>query len=456
MKVATYMEESLSLPTRVRVGAGQLLSGVPWVPGAKYAAVRAILAAALAGGTSRVTGVPRTDDTSVLLAALGRLGCDITWVGAEEIRVVGVAGHWPVATQGAAVEIDVGNAGAVLRLLLGATATLPEVRFTTAHTASLGQRPNAELLAALRDLGAEAATRDAEGRLPITLRRGALHGGAVRISGARSSQFISALLFLAPQLAAPLDIIITDVLPSASFVRLTIAMLAQAGIAVEANAELHHLHIPAPQAFLARDWQLPRDDPSAAVWLVAGAVAGDVLTLMNLPRATEDGVAVRAALRALGADIAEVLASEADQVTLVVRGGAPLHGAAIDGAALIDSVPVVAAAACFAEGTTVIHNVGALRLKESNRIDDLCLELHRTGAHAIAGPESVTIIGQPAGIAGGATVDAHHDHRLAMALSIVALRAHAPLTITGADHVAKSYPAFWRELARLGADVTSE
>lgn len=444
-----------ALPERVRIGAGRPLSGAPWVPGAKYAAVRAILAAALADGTSHITGVPRSDDTEVLLSALARLGCAVFWDGPEALRIMGGAGRWPVAAQGTPVEIDAGNAGAILRLLLGATATLPEVRFTTTHAASLGQRPNAELLAALRDLGAEVTARDAEGRLPITVRRAALHGGTVRISGARSSQFISALLFLTPQLTSDLDIIITDAMPSASFVRLTIAMLAQAGIVVTADATLQHLHIPAPQTFRARDWTLPRDDPSAAVWLAAGAVAGDMLTLADLPRDTEDGLAVRAALRALGADITEMPANEPEQVTLVVRGGALLHGAEIDGAALIDSVPVVAAAACFATGTTVIHNVGALRLKESNRIDDLCLELHRAGARAIPGPDNITIIGQPADIAGGATVDAHHDHRLAMALSIVALRAHAPLIITGADHVAKSYPAFWRELTRLGADVTS-
>jgi 3-phosphoshikimate 1-carboxyvinyltransferase len=447
------MDERMPLPERVRVSAGRPLAGVPWVPGAKYAAVRAILAAALANGTSRITNVPRTDDTHVLLAALARCGCAITWIGPEEIAVQGVTGRWPVGTQDGPVVLDAGNAGAVLRLLLGATATLPEVRFTTTHTASLGQRPNAELIEALRDLGAEVTARDAEGRLPITLRQASLHGGTVRISGARSSQFISALLFLAPQLGTDVDIIITDAMPSASFVRLTIAMLAQAGIVVTADADLRHLHIPAPQTVLAHDWHLPRDDPSAAAWLAAGAVAGDVLTLADLPRATEDGLAVRAALRALGADIAEMPASDADQVTLVVRGGAPLHGMRIDGAALIDSVPVVAATACCASGTTVIHNVGALRLKESNRIADLCLELNRAGAQAIPGTESITIIGQPAGIAGGATVDAHHDHRLAMALSIVALRTQAPLIITGADHVAKSYPAFWRELGRLGADV---
>ncbi|HKD73861.1 MAG TPA: hypothetical protein VKB76_00145, partial [Ktedonobacterales bacterium] len=122
---------------------------------------------------------------------------------------------------------------------------------------------------------------------------------------------------------------------------------------------------------------------------------------------------------------------------------------------VIDSVPVLAAAACFADGTTTFEHVANLRLKESNRIDALCAELCRAGAEAIAGPDTITIAGHPEGIAGGVTVDAHEDHRLAMALAIVALRARDGLTITGAHHVAKSYPTFWAELARLGVEVAA-
>ncbi len=139
---------------------------------------------------------------------------------------------------------------------------------------------------------------------------------------------------------------------------------------------------------------------------------------------------------------------------LGVRGAAALHGATIDGDAVIDSVPALAAAACFASGTTMFTNVAALRLKESDRIADLCAEFRRAGAIAIPGADSITIVGQPEGIAGGVTVDAHSDHRLAMALAVLALRSSLGLTITGAQHVAKSYPAFWSELARMGATVT--
>jgi 3-phosphoshikimate 1-carboxyvinyltransferase len=432
---------------------GVVLHGEPVLPGAKYATVRAVLAAALATGNSAVEGLPRTEDTLALLDALTRLGISCAWTGPEQITIEGCGGQWPVAAQGKLVELDVGNAGAVLRLLLGATATLPEVRFVTRYPESLGKRPNADLLAALRHLGVAVTAREPGGLLPITLHGAGLHGGEVQISGALSSQYISALLFLGPRIGEPLTITITDALRSASFIRLTLAMLAQAGIVVDHQADLRRLHIPSPQSFQPRTWRLPRDFPTAATWLVAGALAGGVVTLHGLPRDTEDGAAVLAALQAFGASITTDAGVEPDQMTLTVTGGASLHGAVIDGESIIDSVPVLAALACFAQGTTTFTNVATLRLKESNRIDDLCQELCRAGAQAVPGASSITIIGQPEGVAGGVTVDAHHDHRLAMALALVALRAHTPITITGTEHVAKSYPQFWDELARLGATV---
>ena len=276
------------------------------------------------------------------------------------------------------------------------------------------------------------------------------------ISGARSSQYISALLLLAPLIGEPLTLQISDTLRSTSFVRLTIAMLAQAGVTVEHDADLRHMHIASPQPFQPRLWRLPRDFPTAAMWMAAAAIAGGELTLVGLPTDAEDGSAVLAALRRMGADLTTHPDAEPGQMTVMIRGGQPLHGATLDGEPIIDSIPVLAAAACFAEGTTTFINVASLRLKESNRIDDLCEELVRAGAEAIPGPDSITIVGHLTGIAGGVTVGAHQDHRLAMALALVALRSRAPLTITGAEHVAKSYPRFWDELERLGAQIQHE
>jgi 3-phosphoshikimate 1-carboxyvinyltransferase len=443
------------LPATVTIRAGNsLLQGTPRLPGSKYATVRAVLAAALADGVSMVDGIALSDDTTVLLRALEQCGVAVEHLGPERIRVSGCAGRFPAAKQGGPVRIDAGNAGAVLRLMLGIAATMPDVRFTTSYTASLGTRPNAELLDALRQLGVDVEANGPEGRLPITLRGGGLRGGSVTIAGSRSSQYLSALLFLAPLIGEDVTIAVADTLASAGFVRLTLATLAQAGIVVEHDDTLLRFHVAGGQRYQPREWQLPRDDPSAATWLAAGSVAGGDLTLEGLATASSEGESILATLRAMGADITATQATDPALRTLTVRG-TTLHGATLNGEPVIDSVPVLAAAACFAEGTTIFEHVTNLRLKESNRIDALCAELCRAGAEAIAGPDTITIVGRPEGIAGGVTVDAHEDHRLAMALAIVALRARDGLTITSAHHVAKSYPTFWEELARLGAEVTA-
>ena len=446
---------SETLPPTVTVRAGNApLRGTPALPGSKYATVRTVLAAALGDGPAIVSGVAHSDDTAALLRGLRACGVTIDDSIPETLRIVGCGGRFPAAAHGDLVTIDAGNAGAVLRLLLGVAATLPHVRFTTDYTASLGTRPNAELLAALEVLGVVVTEAGTDGRLPIALRGGTLHGGDVSIPGARSSQYLSALLFLAPLIDADITITVQGMLTSAGFVRLTLSTLAQAGIAIAHSPDLHHFMIAGGQYYQARDWQLPRDFPTAALWLALGAVASNAITLHGLDAAAEDGMAILAALGMMGANITRSTGDETGQITLTTQGGT-LHGAELDGEPIIDSVPALAAAACFATGTTIFRNVATLRLKESNRIDALCAELNAAGAEAIPGADTITIIGHPGGIPGGTTVDAHDDHRLAMALALVALRTTHGLTITGAQHVAKSYPRFWDELARLGAIVTA-
>ena len=328
-----------------------------------------------------------------------------------------------------------GNAGAVLRLLLGIGALLPEITFTTDHPDSLGRRPNADLLAALAQLGVSVDASWARGLLPITLRGGPPAGGAVTVSGARSSQYLSALLYLAPLLSQGLRITVTDGLRSSDIVRATVRVLAEAGIHVEAAADLRAFTIAGGQPYRALDVTVPGDVPSAAALAVAALVLGQPAQLASLDASLPESAALLAALAALGAPL-----TLTDGV-LAIGAGAALRAVRLDGDPLIDSVPALVAAACFAEGESRFENVANLRLKESDRIGDLCAELQRAGCDAQPFDDAIVVRGQPAGIAGGVTVDAHDDHRLAQALALVALRCRDGLTITGADAVAKSYPA---------------
>ncbi len=430
------------------------------LPGSKYYTLRYLLVALLAAGESRVAGAALSNDTAVLVRALRALGAQAEWQPPEgpgeswDLCVGGVAGRLQTPPDGA---LQVGNAGAVLRLLLGLGALLPYVRFETDHPGSLGRRPNADLLVALESLGMMVEATWPDGLLPITLRGGPPRGGAVSISGARSSQYISALLYLAPLLPDGLRITVTDELRSAPLVWATIRALTTAGIIAVASPDLREISVPGGQTFRAGTYRMPGDAPSAAA-LISAALAADVpLVLSGLDTDDAGAAAVLSAYDRLGLPALAQLPSgrgTSPEGFPAIPSGVQLRGATIDGDAVIDSVPALVAAACFADGETRFERVATLRLKESNRIEDLCAELNLAGCDARPEPDALVVRGNPEGIRGGATVYGHDDHRLVQSLAIVALRSREGLTITGADAVAKSYPRFFDDLAVLGAEVT--
>lgn len=457
------------------------------LPGSKYYTLRYVLAAALAAGESLVVAPALSDDTAVLVTALRALGADLTWerltgddpaAGQWALRVRGVGGQPQRPADGI---IQAGNAGAVLRLLLGIGALLPEVTFVTDHPESLGRRPNADLLAALRTLGAQAEAREPDGLLPITLRGGPPQGGAVSVSGARSSQYMSALLYLAPLLPLGLDITVLNDLRSAPLVRATLRALAAAGVAVVAAPDLRHFVVAGRQAYRAGRYTAPGDTPSAAALAAAAFTLGAPLRLDGLATNEDDLQALVAALTTLGAPLTTTPTSANQGALTLSANDSPSDNAApspshftrtspshtdvgrgqglgprvIDGDACIDSVPALVAAACFVEGETRFERVATLRLKESDRIGDLCAELAKAGCDVTPLPDAIVVRGRPHGIVGGVEVDGHDDHRLIQALAIVALRSENGLTINGADAVAKSYPWYFDDLAALGANVTA-
>jgi 3-phosphoshikimate 1-carboxyvinyltransferase len=205
------------------IAPSHLLPATPQVPSSKYYTLRYLLAAALADGNSHVLWPAESDDSEALFRGCCALGARLTWQDEQHstLRVEGVG----TPRADGPVEIQVGNAGAVLRLLLGVGVLLPQVTFVTNYPQSLGKRPNRELLVALEELGASYQSAGEEGYLPVTLYRNQLHGGSITISGARSSQYLSALLFLAPLLESGLEITVVDGLKSKPLVRATLEVL---------------------------------------------------------------------------------------------------------------------------------------------------------------------------------------------------------------------------------------
>lgn len=438
------------LAQTVRVYPSGPLSGTVLPPSSKYHTLRYVLAAFLASGDSRIFYPALSDDTEVLLRVCKELGAGIRANYQVDGRcILSILGTGGLLKAPPGTILDMGNAGAVLRLLLGIGALSPEtITFTTSYPESLGRRPNADLLAALVELGAHVESPTAEGALPIKIRGGKLRGGKIQISGKKSSQFISSLLFLAPLLEEGLDIEIVNGLTSGSFIDLTIRILHEAGIAVITEERYRHYIVPGKQCYQPNEYVIPGDYPSAAALLAAVAVARGEITLSNLEAGDADGEAILKVFAEMGLDITRI----GDAITARYQG--PLRGVVIDGNKTIDSVPVIVAAACFANSPSRIYNVANLHLKESDRISDLAVELGKIGCRVIPSDDSIEVY--PAGsegIYGGVEVDAHSDHRLIEALAVVGLGSKHAVTIHHTYHIAKSYPHFFEDLIRLGAKI---
>ena len=419
-----------------------LLRGEPLIPSSKYYTLRYVLAATLANGTSRIHFPAASDDSDALFRGCRALGATLLWEDAQTLLIQGV-GRPHVEEP---VIINVGNAGAVARLLMGVSAVLPNVTLVTDHPQSLGKRPNRELLEALTTMGVICESEREEGYLPVTLHGAAIHGGHVTISCSRSSQYLSALLFLAPLLDEGVEITVIDEMKSQSLVRASLEVLSEAGIVIEHDDTLRHFSIAGGQHYLPRDYTIPGDYPSAATLIAACAVMPTVESELRLSRLRpndEIGEAVLSAFRNMDVGL------RYEDDTLIIRGGQHLHGINVDGDRMIDCIPVMVAAACFAEGESVFHNIESLHYKESDRIDDLCYELRKSGCDVTPQRDAIIVRGHPQGIEGGVTVDGHSDHRVLMALAIVGMRSQQGLTLTGIEHIAKSYPEFFEELRRL-------
>lgn len=397
---------------------------------------RYLLAAALAAGETRVVGVATSEDAEAMLRCLRDWGAGVELVGDDAV-IRGFGAH-----PRAGVTLNPGNAGAVARFLMGVAGLTTGTTFVTDYPDSLGKRPQGDLLAALERLGAKVSSN--AGKLPIAI-SGPVHGGLLEVSAELSSQYASALMFLAPLLPEGLDLRLTGDIKSHAPLRQTLDTLAAFGVRSTASDDLSRINIPGKQAYQAGRVLVPGDYPGSAALLVAAALLPGELRLSNLRENDLQGEkeAVNV-LREMGADIRR----EGD--TLIVHGGRPLQAVTRDGDTFTDAVQALTAAAALAEGQTTWENVYTLRLKECDRISDTRRELERLGLSAGETNDSLSVTGSQT-IAGGITADGHGDHRMIMLLTLLGLRSEAPLTITGAHHIRKSYPMFFRHLEALGA-----
>lgn len=426
--------KALVRPTRNLRGAIQALSS-------KNYTTRYMLAAGLAEGTSVLRYPAKSEDSDAMRRCLADLGAVLEETD-DVLRIRGF-GRRPRSV----AQLDVGNAGAVLRFLMSVAAFCPEVTFINRYPQSLGRRPHDDLIRALEQMNVRVEHND--GKLPITIRGGQPKGGAITVSGKVSSQYLSSLLFMTPLLEEDSEITVTDDLKSKVVVGQTLEVLEQAGIRIEASDDLMHFRVPGGQKYQPGEYVVQGDYPGSAAILAAAAVTSSDVKVLRLPENSRQGErAVVDVLKAMGVPL-----THRDGVVHVLGNGRLVAGE-FDGDAFTDGVLAMVAAAVFAEGTSRFYNVENLRYKECDRITDFVAELRKAGADVEEGRSEIIVHGRPQGVAGGVEIDAHYDHRVIMALTIVGLRSEKGLTIRDAQHVAKSYPQFFDHMTALGADIT--
>jgi 3-phosphoshikimate 1-carboxyvinyltransferase len=410
------------------------LAGRARIPGDKSVAHRCALFAALGEGESRIVHFPEAADPQSTLACVQALG---TEVAIEHDGILVVQGRGLRGWAAPSAHLDCGNSGTTMRLLAGLLSGQPFAA-TMIGDASLSGRPMGRIADPLTAMGAR--IRMTDGHPPLIVEGGDLSGIEYRLPVA-SAQVKSAVLLAG--LYARGETTVIESKPSRDH---TERML---GLDILEIGNERHISVQAGHTIPARTWAVPADFSAAAFFLVAATIVpGSLLKLHGIGmNRTRTGLIE--VLRAMGANIKvtneRVLGGE-PIADLAVKS-APLSGVTIGGSIipnLIDEIPILAVAAAAAEGKTVIRDAAELRVKETDRIDAMCAGLKAMGAHVTQQPDGLTIRG-PAKLR-GATVEARHDHRIAMALAVAGLTAEGPTTISGASAAAISFPGFWDEL----------
>ncbi len=407
-------------------------------PGSKSLTNRALLLAAMAAGTSTLSGCLLAEDTTLMVSALRGLGLEVVLAGTRA-RVSGAGG--PLGAGAAAPgTVQVGTAGTVARFLLAALALGAAQTVTLDGSARMRERPMAALVDALRGLGAGVECVRRPGALPVVVRaRGErLGGGTVRLRDPSSSQFVSALLLAAPLLTGPLRVEIEGELPARPYVDMTLALLRRFGASAGWDGPGALVAEPGPLRALELD--IEPDASAASYFLAAAAIYGGRVQIEGLGADSCQGDAHFARILArMGAAV------EQGPGSTRVRGTGTLRGVDVSLADMPDMALTLAVTALHARGPTRIRDLGVLRHHESDRLAVAARELGRLGARVEIAGDDLCIEPPAAGPRSDVSIPTYDDHRVAMAFALGGrVRIEDP-SCTG-----KTFPGFFTELARLG------
>ena len=373
------------------------------------------------------------DDTEATTAAISSLGAKLE----RGPNVWAIHGNGrPTALR---KEIQCGESGVTLRFTIPiASLTGEKIKFSGQE--GLMGRPIGPLAEAMKQLGVDVE----ESRNGVVVEGGPPKGGRVSIPGDVSSQFISGLLLAAPLMEGELNLELTSPLESKSYVSLTIDVMKRHGVEVSSNGKMSTFSVPL-QLYKPVVHKVSGDFSSAAFAMSAAAITDSKLLIRGLSRDSHEPDSVMVGiLSRMGVEARSLPEG-------VLVEGARLTGISVDLRDCPDLGPIVAVLGCYAKGRTQITGAGRLRYKESNRLEAIASELGALGADIEETEDGLIMFG-PCPLEAG-IVDSHDDHRIAMALSIAAIRAKDQVVIKHAECVNKSYPTFFNDLRSLGVEI---
>jgi 3-phosphoshikimate 1-carboxyvinyltransferase len=376
-----------------------------------------------------------------MVEALGRLGYAIQPYWNEARIEIGMnqSGRLVPARE---ADLFVANSGTSMRFLTALVA-LGEGCYRLDGIARMRERPIQDLLTALAALGVRAQCDSPNGCPPVTLHANGMAGGSVVIRGDVSSQFLSGLLLAAPWMQQPLRVRVKGRLVSIPYVNMTLTMLQQWGIGVQASGldtgSNVDIGVELAATAGADHYQVEPDASAASYFLAAAAITGGEVgvTGLSLHASMQGDVAFAQCLIDMGCTLVS-------PAPLTIRGG-PLKGLDVDMNAISDCVMTLAVVACLAEGPTTIRNIAHIRHKETDRIHALAVELQRLGVGVEEWTDTLKITPAPLR---PAAVDTYNDHRMAMSLALLGLRTPG-ITVKDPGCVRKTYPGFFQDLELL-------
>ena len=425
----------MSLTDNITLSPIRKISGEVILPGSKSLSNRILLLSMLAEGQTEIQNLLDSDDIRRMVEALETLGIEFEENRAKNrISVSGTAGIIPVSE----ATLMLGNAGTAIRPLTAAM-TLGHGRFVLDGVARMRERPIIDLVEGLSQLGANLHCLNETDCPPVEVIANGLPGGKTRLSGAISSQYLTAILLVAPYAKKDVEIEITDKLVSVPYVEMTLRLMQRFGVSVN-HTDFQSFHIPRQNYQSPGSIFVEGDASSASYFLAGAAITKGTVTVKGCGTESMQGDARFAeVLEKMGA----LVEWGPNQVKLT---GAALNGIDVDMNQMPDAAMTLAVAALFASGPTAIRNIYNWRVKETERLQAVSTELRKLGAEVEEGYDYLVI--QPPKQIKEVSIDTYDDHRMAMAFSLAAC-GNSPVTINNPGCVSKTFPDYFEVLSGL-------